>query len=64
VTVEPLEIGEKAAEDIGEARFGSHLFNAPGNFTASKLKWVKENEPELYSKLPILCFQVIILHLN
>ena len=46
-----VEIGEKAADDIGEERFGSHLFNAPGNFTASKLKWVKENEPEIYSKV-------------
>lgn len=46
-----VEIGKKAADDIGEERFGSHLFNAPGNFTASKLKWVKENEPELYSKV-------------
>ena len=44
-------IGEKAADDIGENRFGPHLFNAPGNFTASKLKWVKENEPEIYSKI-------------
>jgi xylulokinase len=24
-----IEIGEKAADDIGEERFGSHLFNAP-----------------------------------
>jgi len=46
-----VEIGEKAADDIGENRFGPHLFNAPGNFTASKLKWVKENEPEIYSKI-------------
>ena len=46
-----VEIGEKAAKDIGEARFGAHLFNAPGNFTASKLKWVKENEPDLYSRV-------------
>ena len=46
-----VNIGEKAAEEIGEAKFGAHLFNAPGNFTASKLKWVKENEPELYSKV-------------
>ena len=40
-----------AAEDLGEDQFGSHLLNAPGNFTASKLKWVKENEPELYAKV-------------
>ena len=28
-----------------------HLLNSPANFTASKLAWVKENEPELYSKV-------------
>lgn len=46
-----VEIGEKAATEIGEEKYGSHLLNAPGNFTASKLKWVKENEPELYEKI-------------
>ena len=46
-----VEIGAMAAEELGEAQFGNHLLNAPGNFTASKLKWVKENEPELYSKV-------------
>ncbi|MGB0828800.1 MAG: xylulokinase [Flavobacteriaceae bacterium] len=46
-----VEIGAMAAEDLGEDQFGSHLLNAPGNFTASKLKWVKENEPELYAKV-------------
>lgn len=46
-----VEIGDKAAEEIGEDKFGAHLFNAPGNFTASKLKWVKENEPERYTKV-------------
>ena len=29
----------------------SHLLNSPGNFTASKLAWVKENEPELFSRI-------------
>ena len=28
-----------------------HLLNSPGNFTASKLAWVKENEPALYGKI-------------
>ena len=46
-----VEIGKKAADDIGENRFGPHLLNGPGNFTASKLKWVRENEPEIYSKI-------------
>lgn len=44
-------VGEKAAEDIGEEKCLKRLFNLPGNFTASKLKWVMENEPEIYSKI-------------
>ena len=44
-------IGEKAFESIGRERcLASHL-NSPGNFTASKLAWVKENEPEVYGKI-------------
>ncbi len=46
-----VQIGEKAARDIGEEKCLKSLFNLPGNFTASKLKWVKENEPEIYSKI-------------
>jgi len=44
-------IGDKAFEEIGGQRCLTNLLNSPGNFTASKLKWVKENEPELYSKV-------------
>lgn len=43
--------GEKAFESIGEQNCLSHLLNSPGNFTASKLAWVKENEPEVYAKI-------------
>ena len=43
--------GEKAFEDLGEERCLSHLLNSPGNFTASKLAWVRENEPEVYAKI-------------
>lgn len=46
-----VEIGDKAFAAIGEEKCLSHLLNSPGNFTASKLAWVKENEPELYSKI-------------
>ena len=46
-----VQIGEKAAEDIGTEKCLKNLFNLPGNFTASKLKWVMENEPEVYSKI-------------
>ena len=40
----------KLSEAIGPDRCLSCLLNSPGNFTASKLKWVKENEPDLYNK--------------
>ena len=45
------EIGEKAFREIGSERCLSSLLNSPGNFTASKLKWVKDNEPELFGKV-------------
>ncbi len=44
-------IGAQALSEIGTDNCLSHLLNSPGNFTASKLKWVKENEPELYKKI-------------
>lgn len=43
--------GEKAFNGIGAEKCLSHLLNSPGNFTAAKLAWVKENEPEVYSKI-------------
>ncbi|OQB31332.1 MAG: Xylulose kinase [Bacteroidetes bacterium ADurb.Bin174] len=43
--------GERAFKAIGEERALSHLLNSPGNFTASKIAWVKENEPELFEKI-------------
>jgi xylulokinase len=46
-----VQIGEKAAKDIGQEKCLKRLFNFPGNFTASKLRWVKENEPDIYSKI-------------
>ncbi len=44
-------IGDKAFTQIGEQRCLTNLLNSPGNFTASKLKWVKDNEPELFEKV-------------
>lgn len=46
-----VEIGKKAFQEIGEEKCLQHLLNSPGNFTASKLKWVKDNEPEIYDKI-------------
>jgi len=46
-----VSYGEKAFKAIGEEKCLSHLLNSPGNFTASKLAWVKENEPHIYEKI-------------
>ncbi|WP_069659464.1 xylulokinase [Arcticibacter eurypsychrophilus] len=46
-----VEIGNAAFDAIGEEKSLSHLLNSPGNFTASKLAWVKENQPEIYAKI-------------
>ena len=46
-----VEIGNKAFDEIGPSRSLQHLLNSPGNFTASKLAWVKQNEPKLYQQV-------------
>jgi xylulokinase len=43
--------GQAAFEAIGSEKCLSHLMNSPGNFTAAKLAWVKENEPERYRQI-------------
>lgn len=43
--------GQRAFEQLGAERCLSRLLNSPGNFTASKLAWVKENEPDVYAKI-------------
>lgn len=43
--------GEKAFDHIGHETCLSHLLNSPGNFTAAKLAWVKENEPHIYNNV-------------
>jgi len=43
--------GEKAFNETGGERCLSQLLNSPGNFTLSKLAWVKENEPDNYAKV-------------
>ena len=51
-----VAIGEAAFKRIGEQKALSHLLNSPGNFTASKLAWVKANEPEIYAA----CNQIML----
>ncbi|ROS89359.1 FGGY family carbohydrate kinase [uncultured Duncaniella sp.] len=43
--------GEKAFNELGEEKCLSHILNSPGNFTATKLAWVKENEPQVFEKI-------------
>ena len=43
--------GEKAFNTLGADQCLGHLLNSPGNFTAAKLAWVKENEPQLFDNI-------------
>lgn len=46
-----VEIGNQAFKALGEEKCTQYLLNSPGNFTASKLKWVKDNEPDVYKNI-------------
>ncbi len=46
-----VEVGQNALRELGGDYFFGHCLNAPGNFTASKLRWVKENEPRVFEKI-------------
>lgn len=46
-----VEIGNSAFQTIGQEKCLGNLLNSPGNFTASKLAWVKKNEPEIFKKI-------------
>ena len=46
-----VPIGQQAWKSLGSEHCLSHFLNSPGNFTASKLKWVQENEPERYEQV-------------
>lgn len=46
-----VEIGDNAFHELGSQKCSSHLLNSPANFTASKLRWVKENEPTIYTSI-------------
>jgi xylulokinase len=46
-----VEIGDRAFKDLGPERCLKSLLNSPGNFTASKLAWVREKEPKVFEKI-------------
>jgi len=43
--------GDAAFDAIGKENCLTHLLNSPGNFTAAKLAWVKEHEPQVYQQI-------------
>lgn len=46
-----VTIGDRACESLGNDFCLENYLNSPGNFTASKLKWVKDNEPDIYDRI-------------
>ena len=46
-----VPLGDKAFSVIGKEKCLTHLLNSPGNFTASKVAWVKKNVPVVYKKI-------------
>ncbi|MBK8186793.1 MAG: carbohydrate kinase [Cellvibrio sp.] len=46
-----VPLGNAALDKMGRDYCFSHLLNSPGNFTAAKLRWVQENQPEIFSKV-------------
>ncbi|MCL3781246.1 carbohydrate kinase [Prolixibacteraceae bacterium JC049] len=46
-----VELGQAAFNELGEAFCLENFLNSPGNFTASKLKWLKDNKPELFKQI-------------
>lgn len=46
-----VQLGDQAFDAIGHDKCLTHLLNSPGNFTASKLAWVKQNEPQIYAQI-------------
>jgi len=46
-----VQLGDQAFDAIGHDKCLTHLLNSPGNFTASKLGWVKQNEPQIYAQI-------------
>jgi len=43
--------GDAALEALGEDYCFEHLLNSPGNFTAAKLRWVQENQPDIFARV-------------
>jgi xylulokinase len=46
-----VDIGNEAFEKLGPERCLRQLLGSPGNFTASKLRWVQRNEPQIFERI-------------
>ncbi len=46
-----VDIGNQSFSELGDSYCRKHLLNSPGNFTASKLAWVKKNQPDIYGSI-------------
>lgn len=46
-----VDLGNEALESLGADYCFDHLLNSPGNFTAAKLRWVQQNEPEVFNRI-------------
>jgi len=46
-----VSIGDKTFQGVGEDKCITNLLNSPGNFTISKLRWIKDNEPGLFDRI-------------
>lgn len=46
-----VPLGSAALAEMGTDYCFGHLLNSPGNFTAAKLRWVQQNQPEIFSKI-------------
>lgn len=45
-----ISVGDQTLEELGEAVCMANLLNEPGNFTASKLRWMQQHEPEAFNR--------------
>lgn len=46
-----VPLGNAALAEMGTDYCFGHLLNSPGNFTAAKLRWVQQNQPDIFSKI-------------
>lgn len=46
-----VPLGNAALAELGTDYCFGHLLNSPGNFTAAKLRWVQQNQPEIFNKI-------------